>query len=66
MVDRFEAEFRFSPDMSGFPFDRQSVPLTFYLRPYARADARLVVSEADRKLSTLPETMTARDWRALR
>ena len=65
MVDRFEADFRIAPDMSGFPFDRQSVPLTFYLRHYAKADAALVVSEADRNLSTLPVTMTALNWRAL-
>ena len=63
LVDRYEADFRITPDMSGFPFDRQPLSLTFSLPRYASADVVLLTSELDRQFSVVESKITVVNWR---
>ncbi len=64
LTERLEGRYRFSSDLSAFPFDRQTLPFRFVSQYFAADDVIFVVRDQDRKLSTVAEELNASDWRA--
>lgn len=65
-IERFESNFRFRMNMDAFPFDTQNLMLSFSLPRYAKQEAILIATEADRQLSGIDETLSVVDWRPVR
>lgn len=65
LVERYESDFRISPDMSAFPFDRQALLLSFSLPRYAMQEALLTTTEFDRQLSSVEDKITIINWRPM-
>lgn len=61
---RLEGSFRFTRDLSAFPFDQQRVQLAFVSQYYPADDIVFVQDYQDRQLSSLPTQLAASDWSA--
>ncbi|MDJ1158951.1 neurotransmitter-gated ion-channel ligand-binding protein [Chelatococcus sp. SYSU_G07232] len=66
LIERYEANFRFRMNMDAFPFDRQDLTLSFSLPRYAKQEAILIATEADRQLSDIDEALSVVDWKPVR
>lgn len=64
LTRRIEGKFRFSADLSAFPFDRQVVPFAFVSHYFPADDVIFVIGDQDRRQSTVPEALNASDWKA--
>ncbi len=65
LIERFESNFRFRMNMDAFPFDRQDLTLSLSLPRYAKQEAILLATEADRQVSGFEETLSVVDWRPI-
>lgn len=63
LVERYEGNFRVSMNMAAFPFDKQHLLASFSLPRYAKQEAVLVATEADRQLSGVEDDLSLVDWR---
>lgn len=66
LIERYEGNFRFRMNMDAFPFDTQDLTLSFSLPRYAKQDALLIATEADRQLSGIDDRLSVVDWSAVR
>jgi hypothetical protein len=66
LIERFESDFRFRMNMDAFPLDTQDLVLSFSLPRFARQEAILIATEADRQLSGIDETLSVIDWKPAR
>lgn len=64
LTRRLESTFRFTKDLSAFPFDAQRLPLSFVSQYYPADDVLFVQDYQDRQMSTLPDMLNASDWSA--
>lgn len=62
LIERFESNFRFRMNMDAFPFDKQELTLVLSLPRYAKQEALLVNTEADRRNSGVEATLSVVDW----
>ncbi|MCK9916384.1 hypothetical protein MXD81_45245 [Microbacteriaceae bacterium K1510] len=65
-IERYESNFRFRMNMDAFPFDTQDLTLSFSLPRYAKQEAILIATEADRQFSGIEETLSVVDWKPVR
>ncbi len=65
-IERYESNFRFRMNMDAFPFDTQDLTLSLSLPRYAKQEAILIATEADRQLSGIESGLSVVDWRAVR
>lgn len=63
LIERYEGDFRVAMNMAAFPFDQQELMVSFSLPRYAKQEAILVASEADRQFSRVEDTLSVVDWR---
>lgn len=62
LIERFESNFRFRMNMDAFPFDKQALTLVLSLPRYAKQEALLLTTEADRRLSGVESALSVVDW----
>jgi Neurotransmitter-gated ion-channel ligand binding domain len=62
LIERFESNFRFRMNMDAFPFDKQALALVLSLPRYAKQEALLLTTEADRRLSGIEPQLSVVDW----
>jgi hypothetical protein len=62
LIERFESNFRFRMNMDAFPFDKQELALVLSLPRYAKQEALLVNTEADRLNSGVEPVLSVVDW----
>lgn len=62
LIERFESNFRFRMNMDAFPFDKQELALVLSLPRYAKQEALLVSTEADRRNSLVETQLSVVDW----
>lgn len=65
-IERYEGTFRFRMNMDAFPFDTQNLTFSLSLPRYAKQEAILIATEADRQLSGVDESLSVVDWKPLR
>lgn len=66
LIERYEGNFRFRMNLDAFPFDRQDLTLSFSLPKYAKQEALLIATEADRQMSGIESVLAVVDWSAER
>lgn len=64
LISRMDADFRVAIDMSSFPFDRQHLQLSLVSPRYSADDVIFVMTDLDRELSSVAETLSASNWTA--
>ena len=64
LTRRLEGSYRFSKDLSAFPFDRQRLPLSFVSQYFSADDLVFINDDRDRQLSPMPGALSASDWTA--
>lgn len=64
LIRRLDADFRVAIDMSTFPFDRQRLQLSLVSPRYSADEVIFVMTDLDRELSSVAETLSASNWTA--
>ncbi|NKN39645.1 neurotransmitter-gated ion-channel ligand-binding protein [Agrobacterium sp. a22-2] len=64
LINRLDADFRVAIDMSTFPFDRQRLQLSVVSPRYSADEVIFVMTDLDRELSSVAETLSASNWTA--
>lgn len=62
LIEQIAGDFRFSTDLSAFPFDTQRIPFSFVSQYHPADEVVFLVDDADRALSRYADRLTVSDW----